>query len=146
MAGVEVRSAGVAATPGAPASEGARRVAGKAGLELASHRSMPLTREMVESSSLVLCMGRGHVAHAEALGGCGRCRLLKEMAFEMDRLGGGPANRGGEEAPAGEAGGSGWFAEVADPFGGGAEVYMEMFLELEWAVEAVLDGLARDRE
>lgn len=117
MRGVEVRSAGVAAWPGQPASCGAMRAAAESGLDLKAHRSRLLTRETAESSSLLLCMASGHVAQAEAMGGRGRCRLLKEMA-----------------------GGSG---EVADPFGGSDGAYRETFAELEAAVEAVMEHLAR---
>lgn len=119
MRGVEVRSAGVAAWLGAPASDGARRAAKASGLDLDAHRSAPLTREMVASSSLLLCMGRGHVDRAEALGGGGRCRLLKEMA-------------GGGEGE-----------DVADPFGRSDRAYRETFAELQTAVEAVVGRLAR---
>lgn len=118
MRGVEVRSAGVAAWPGASASDGARRAAAESGLDLDAHRSAPLTREMVASSSLLLCMGRGHVEQAEALGGGGRCRLLKEMA-------------GGAEGE-----------DVADPFGRSDRAYRETFAELQAAVEAVVGRLA----
>ncbi len=137
VSGIEVRSAGVAAGLGAPASEGARRAAAEAGLDLARHRSTPLSREMVQSSSLILCMGRSHADQVEALGGGDRCRLLREMAADTSRAGGRPST--------GETGLAGRTAEVADPFGGGDDLYRETFLELEEAVEAVLGGLARDR-
>ncbi len=116
MSGFHARSAGVAAWPGAPASDGALRAAAESGLDLEAHRSEPLSRETAESSSLLLCMGRSHLARTEALGGGGRCRLLKEMA-----------------------GGGG---EVADPFGRSDRAYRETFAELEAAVEAVVEGLA----
>ena len=132
IAGVQVRSAGVAAHPGSPASEGARRIADEAGLDLACHRSTLLTRELTRSSSLVLCMGRNHADRVEALGGGDRCRLLKAMAGEMDRAGG-----------AGSTGGD-RMDEVADAFGGDDDAYRETFLELERAVEKIVNGLARD--
>jgi len=118
MRGVEVRSAGVAARWGAPASGGARRAAAESGLDLGSHRSAPLTPEMVASSSLLLCMGRGHVDQAQALGGGDRSRLLKEMA------------------------GGGKGEDVADPFGRSDRAYRETFAELRAAVEAVVGDLA----
>ena len=43
LRGVTVGSAGTAAWPGAPASDGALRAAARAGLDLGSHRSAPLT-------------------------------------------------------------------------------------------------------
>ena len=77
-------------------------------------------------------MGRNHADHVEALGGGDRCRLLKAMAGEMDRAGG-----------AGSTGGD-RMDEVADPFGGDDDAYRETFLELERAVEKIVNGLARD--
>ena len=112
---VTVGSAGTAARPGAPASEGARRVAAEAGLDLESHRSAALTEEVVASSALVLCMDGVHLWRARELGGADNCHLLTEMA-----------------------GGSG---EVEDPYGGPDEVYRATFRELARLVRAVLGGI-----
>jgi len=115
MAGVTVGSAGVAASVGAPASDGACRVAAEAGSNLDAHRSALLTEDIVAASALVLCMDRSHLWRARELGGGGRCRLLAEMA--------------------GESG------EVGDPFGGSDEIYRATFRELERLVEAALKNV-----
>ena len=115
MTGVTVGSAGVAASVGAPASDGARRVAAEAGLNLDAHRSALLTEDVVAASALVLCMDRSHLWRARELGGGARCRLLGEVA--------------------GESG------EVGDPFGGSDEIYRATFRELERLVEAALKNV-----
>ena len=113
-----VGSAGSAAWPGDPASDGAREAAREAGLDLESHRSMPLTQEAVAASGLLLCMSGHHLHRAEELGGWGRSRLLTEMAGEEGR--------------------------VDDPFGGTARVYRATFDQLVRLVGVVLDEIAAD--
>lgn len=115
-----VGSAGTAAWPGDSASDGAREAVREAGLDLESHRSMPLTEEVVASSGLLLCMSGHHLRRVEELGGLGRSSLLTGMA--------------GEEG------------QVDDPFGGSARVYRATFEQLERLVGAVLDTIARDAE
>lgn len=116
---VTVGSAGTAAWPGEPASDGAREVTMAAGLDLESHSSTPLTEELVAASGLLLCMGRHHVRHAEELGAAGCAQLLTEMA--------------------GESG------EVNDPFGQPREVYQAAFDQIERLVQAVLAADGRTR-
>lgn len=115
-----VGSAGSAAWSGDRASDGAREAAREAGLDLESHRSMPLTEEVVASSGLLLCMSGRHLHRVEELGGLGRSSLLTETA--------------GEEG------------QVDDPFGGSAEAYRTTLDQLERLVGAVLEKVARDAE
>ena len=115
-----VGSAGSAAWPGDPASDGAREAVREAGLDLESHRSMPLTEAVVAASGLLLCMSGHHLRRTEELGGRGRSRLLTEMA--------------GEEG------------QVDDPFGGSARVYRATFDQLERLVGVVLNTIAGDAE
>jgi len=114
MAHVTVGSAGTAAWPGAPASDGAREAATSMGLDLESHMSMLLTQAVVASSGLLLCMDGHHVRRAEELGATGRARLLSEMA--------------------GESG------AVEDPFGGSRKEYEATLGQLERLVRAALDA------
>lgn len=115
---VEISSAGTSAWDGAPASDGALLVAMERGLDLASHRSQQLTRELVQSHDVVLGMGPHHVERAEALGGEGRTHLLTAFA-------GGPS--------AGRA--------INDPFGGDLEQYRETLAELQGEIRRVFDRL-----
>ncbi len=105
---IHVSSAGTGAWDGAPGSEGAYLIALEHGLDLSGHRARLLTREVVESSDLVLTMARHHRARAEELGGQGRVHVLGEYV-----------------------GLTGPDAEVKDPYGGDLEVYRETYEELE---------------
>ncbi len=120
IARVTAGSAGTAVWPGNAASDGATEVAGEMGLDLESHRSIPLTEEVVASSGLLLCMGGHHLRRVEELGGAGRARLLAEAAGEQ--------------------------GEVDDPFGGSLEAYRATFDQLERLVMAVLDATAQKAE
>ena len=115
---VEISSAGTSAWDGAPASDGALLVAMERGLDLGSHRSQQLTRELVQSHDVVLGMGPHHVERAEALGGEGRTHLLTAFA-------GGPS--------AGRA--------INDPFGGDLDAYRETLAELQGEIRKVFDRL-----
>ena len=114
---VTVGSAGTAAWPGAPASDGAMEAAASVGLDIESHMSMLLTRKVVASSGLLLCMDEHHVRRARELGATGRARLLSEMA--------------------GESG------AVEDPFGGSREDYEATLGQLNRLVRAVLEASGR---
>jgi protein-tyrosine-phosphatase len=117
---VTVGSAGTSAWADSPASDGALLVALEHGLNLGDHRSRPLAQELVSSAQLVLTMGPHHLDRAEALGGTGRSWLLTDYA-------------GGTPRP------------VSDPFGGDLDVYRATFVELERAIDAVLDRIVADR-
>lgn len=63
----EVRSAGLFAQSGAPASEGAKRAMQRRGLTLASHRSRPVTRDLLDQAAVVAGMSASHIAQLRAL-------------------------------------------------------------------------------
>jgi protein-tyrosine-phosphatase len=118
---ITVGSAGTGAWEGAPASEGAYLVALEHGLDLSAHRARLLSRDIVDSSDLVLTMARHHRARVEELGGSGRVHVLGEYA--------------GLQAAD---------AEVGDPFGGDLEIYRDTFLRLEELIDAVAGRLAAE--
>lgn len=119
---VEAVSAGTSAWDGAPASDGALLVGMERGLDLSSHRSQTLTREIVRDSDLVLAMGPHHLERVEALGGGGRAFLLTDFA-----------SRGATVKP------------VNDPIGGELAVYRTTADELEVEVRRVLDRVMAER-
>lgn len=119
---VRVRSAGVAAFPGTPASGGARRVGREAGLSLEEHAARPLTPEEVEWADLILTMSPAHLDAVERHGGAGKAALLTAFAS------------GTEHDPA-----SG--TAISDPIGGDDELYRATFRELEELIEKVLRRL-----
>lgn len=112
---VEVASAGVAAAAESRASPGALRAAARQGLDLGSHASRPLTRELVAGADLVLVMSPSHLWAVERLGGSEKSALLSEFS-------------GGTEGG------------VNDPFGGDDAAYEAT---LEQLAELVARGLDR---
>ncbi len=119
---VEVRSSGVAAMPGLPASPGAVRAAERRDLSLRHHGSRPLDVGEVERADLILTMSPLHLEQVRELGGEGKGALITAFAR-------------GEEERSEELKG------VVDPVGGGDEVYEEVCRELEELLEGVLARL-----
>lgn len=116
---VQVASAGVAARPGAGASEHSVTVAARHGIDLAGHRSQPLSPDLVDWADLVLAMGPSHLDGIWRLGGAEKALTLGDFAS-------------GEE--------DGY--SIRDPFGGPEEVYQATYEELHRLVGQALDRLA----
>jgi protein-tyrosine-phosphatase len=110
-----IGSAGTGAWDGAPASEGSYLVSLEHGLDLSSHRARLLTRDMVDTSDLILTMSRTHLARVRELGGGSRAYLIGEFA-----------------------GGVGPAAEIADPFGGELDEYRDAFRALAAMAPAIV--------
>jgi len=121
---LDVRSAGVAAYPGSPASEGALAAARRRGMDLSNHRSAPLSEELLEWADLILTMSGSHLEVVHRAGGGDRAGLLTSFS-----------QRGILHPEPGETG-------VVDPFGGDAEAYEATWNELEELVAQALDRLA----
>lgn len=121
LVSVEASSAGTSAWNGAPASDGAVLVGIERGLELGTHSSRQLSRELVAESDLVLAMGPHHLDRIEALGGEGKSFLLSAYAS------------GGEDDKT-----------IEDPFGGDLDAYRVTADELEAAIAKVLDRALAD--
>ncbi|HKY60655.1 MAG TPA: low molecular weight protein arginine phosphatase [Gemmatimonadota bacterium] len=115
----EVRSAGTHAAPGWPAHPLAALVAGQAGLDLRSHVSRTLTRELMRWADTVLCMSPGHVARALELDEAADVRLITEFG------------------PDGSSEG------VVDPIGKDREVYERSFGVIQNALESFVASLTR---
>jgi protein-tyrosine-phosphatase len=116
---VRVDSAGTAAAWGAPASEGSLGAAAAVGLDLAGHRSQPLTARLVEESDIILAMTPSHLDRVHELGGDEKVMLLSEF---MDG-----ASRG---------------EPIGDPFGGPPEEYAQVRDRISQAVQGLLDRLS----
>jgi protein-tyrosine-phosphatase len=119
---VDALSAGTSAWEGAAASDGALLVGMERGLDLGQHRSQALTRDLVNSSDLILAMGPHHLERVEALGGGGRAYLITDYA-----------SRGASAKP------------VNDPIGGELELYRTTADELDVEVRRVLDRVMAER-
>jgi len=115
---VAVASAGIAAVPGAPASDGAVQVAGEQGIDLTHHRTRPLTPELVEWADLVLAMSASHLAAVAEAGGAEKAALVTDF---LD--------------------GAGLGRPVEDPFGGDIEAYRRTFKQLERAIMGLMGRL-----
>ena len=115
---VEVASAGTSASGGAPASDGSLLVGLERHMDLGSHRSQRLTRELVEESDLILAMAPQHLDRVESLGGEDKGYLLTSY----------PARGSSGRA-------------VADPVGADLAVYRATADELESEIRRVFDRL-----
>ncbi len=114
-------SAGTSAWQGSPASDGSMLVGLERKLDLSTHRSRPLTRELVEEATLILGMSSHHVAQALALGGDGKSFLLADYAA---------ASTTGRS--------------IHDPFGEDLDAYRQMADELDEVLPRVIARLAGD--
>lgn len=119
---VEFRSAGTSAIAGLPASRGALATSERNGLNLESHRSSPLSRDLMDWADLILTMGPSHLMRALELGGEGRSQLLGAFAS-------------GRDAPDGDL-------AVPDPYGGDDELYEATFRTLDRYVNQALRRMA----
>jgi protein-tyrosine-phosphatase len=119
---VQIDSAGTSPWEGAPASDGALLVGLERQLDLSAHRARQLTREMVQSSDVILGMGPHHLERIEALGGAGKSYMLTEYASH------------GASARA-----------ISDPIGAELEVYRATYEELEREINRVFDRLAAEQ-
>ncbi|MCL6577387.1 low molecular weight protein arginine phosphatase [Kyrpidia sp.] len=123
---LEVRSAGLAAVPGLPASEHAREVLRRRGVEdVEEHRSRSVAQEDVEWADVVLTMTEGHkrMMHARFPSAVSKVFTLNEYAWP------------GENAK-----------DIADPFGGDVEEYARCLEEIEKALTALMDRLTRETD
>jgi protein-tyrosine-phosphatase len=117
-------SAGTHAPRGMPASPEAILVMSELGIDLAPHRSQPVTQELLREADLVVALASHHAEFLRARfpEAAGRVRMLK--------LAGDPA-RGGQD--------------VADPIGQSVFVYRSVRNEIDSALsDLILDILAPD--
>src|SRR5215213_2937927 len=119
---VDVVSAGTSAHDGAPASDGALLVGMERNMDLVTHRSQTLSRDLVRDADLILAMGPHHLERIEALGGAGRSYLLSEYASH------GTSSRA-----------------ISDPIGGELDVYRATADELEVEIRRALDRITAER-
>lgn len=123
LSGVQFRSAGVFASSGAPASEGARVVAREHGLSLEAHSATPATPAVLEWADVVLTMGMSHLHALDPVPGL-EATLLGTLA-----------TRGMVPADPGDP-------QVPDPFGGSDANYRETWITLESMIWSALSALA----
>ncbi len=131
LASVEVRSAGTHATPGAPASGGARRTMQRHQGSLEGHIATDLSPDLLDWADLVLTMGPGHLLQVRMLGAGGKASLLGAFAHGHDP---------GEEVDEAQE------LAVPDPFGGEDDQYEATYQTLEKYVKAAMKRVAERGE
>ena len=119
-ADLAVGSAGTAAWPDAPASDGSMLVGLERGLDLSAHRARLLTPALVAEADIILAMGPQHVTRVLALGGAGRTHLLTAFASHETVS-----------------------TAISDPFGGDLMQYRRTSDELWEVVARAVDRLQR---
>ena len=119
---LEFSSGGTSAWDSAPASDGALLVAMERGMDLSEHRAQNLTRDLVQSTDLILAMGPHHLERIEALGGEGKAFLLSDYASH------GKVKRA-----------------ISDPIGAELDVYRATADELEEEIRRVVDRIMAER-
>ncbi len=122
LSDVEAISAGTSAHDGTPASDGSLLVGLERNMDLGTHRSQTLTRDLVRQADLILAMGPHHLERIEALGGGGKAYLLSDFASH------GKSTRA-----------------ISDPIGAELEVYRATADELETEIRRVLDRITAER-
>ena len=120
---VDVRSGGVSAAAGEPASRGSLEAARRHGLDLSEHESRPVDDELVRWADLILVMSPGHLLSLAEMGAAGKAALIDAFA------------RGEEGSERVATGG------IPDPFGGDERDYEYTFRTLEDLVPEVLQRL-----
>ena len=114
---VEVSSAGIMMLAGLGASEGTREVLKNEGIDVGTHHSQRVTRELVDRSDIILVMERSHedkILQLEPLAK-NRLFLLKEFA----KIGDNDLN-------------------IPDPLGASLEFYEKTFSTIKDAVERIM--------
>jgi protein arginine phosphatase len=83
---VQVRSAGISAGTGFPASVNAVAAMAEQGIDISSHRSQPVTQPLVEESDLILVMELYHKEYLQRAFpiASGKVKLLKEFGIQED--------------------------------------------------------------
>lgn len=109
-----VRSAGVSAMPGGPATPEAVTAVRRYGGELSSHRSTPVSRQLLAEADIIFAMTQAHADAARAIDPTADIRLLDPTGHD-----------------------------IADPIGAPQPAYDETAQTLERLIRARLDELNR---
>jgi protein-tyrosine-phosphatase len=118
-ADIRVESAGLSATPGAPASRNAARAMEEMGIRLDGHRARPLYEADLRGA-LVLTMTRGQADYVATAFPGGRVNTLRGYA--------------------------GLAGDVEDPYGAPPDIYIRTALQIAEAVEAAADKIISEEK
>jgi protein-tyrosine phosphatase len=118
---VRALSAGIMAGVGASATTYAVMAAAELGADISTHKSQPLTEDMVRQADLVLCLASEHHAHVTRL-----VPDAEEKTFLLSRFA--CADQAGER-------------DVADPIGLDLDAYARTAHEIDSHIRRVLPAL-----
>ncbi|WP_400162246.1 low molecular weight protein arginine phosphatase [Brevibacillus sp. TJ4] len=121
--GWEIRSAGVAAFDGQPASRHAVDVLRERGIE-SEHQASRINDELVDWSDLILTMTHNHKQAILAYYPAARSKVYTLREFV------------GVEG----------YGDIADPFGGALEDYRRCAVEIEESLDMLYEQLAQNRD
>jgi len=93
------------------------------GLDISSHRSRHLSRDLVGNADVIFGMSRAHVERARKLGGDGRSFLLGEYAGQKRSR-----------------------AEVDDPYGAELDVYRDTYQHLKSLLDIAVGRLIQEND
>ena len=123
LARTRVTSAGTGALAGLPASDHAITVCAEEGVDIAAHRSTPLTVPLIEESDLLLAMEAHHRTTVT--------RIVPEAAAKAHLLGAYAAPGTGKDG-------------VDDPIGGDIEAYRDTFRIIQQLITKALPRLEQE--
>lgn len=121
---IQVQSAGVAAAAATPASKGAVAALRNLQINAEQHQSQPFTSELGNWADLILTMTQPH-----------KHFLLAQFPYVRDKV-------YTLKEYVSEEGTTEY--DIADPFGGGLDVYEACAGEIEQAIDALINRLDRD--
>lgn len=116
---IKVISAGVAARNGEPVSENSVLALKKVGLDIAAHRSQPLTQRILDESLAVICMTESHRALIQL-----QAEPVPQNVFLLREFLSGDVDR-----------------EIGDPYGGPLRIYEVTRDEMVEAIPALVAHL-----
>ena len=122
MDNMEISSAGTFAGDGEPASTHSRRSASKIGIDIANHKSTPLTPELLNSADIIVAMTASHKTHVGSLvpAALAKTRLMGELSSESQ--------------------------DVSDPFGGDADIYDDCLKSMIPSLNALFNEIRKRRK
>ena len=117
---IEAKSAGIFTWVGQNVSEEAVEVIKEEGIDISSHKSRLITRNLVEEADLILTMTVGHKEQLLSGYGCydfldGKIYTLKEYAYGVEE-------------------------DIEDPFGRGIQAYKNAKDEIKEAIQEIIDN------
>jgi protein-tyrosine-phosphatase len=114
---VEVLSAGTFAGDGEPPSRQSAQSMRKIGIDISNHKSTPLTRELLESADIIITMTASHKRTVGSISPSSmpKTRILGELSNQNK--------------------------DIADPFGGDADIYDNCLKSMIPPLEALHDEI-----